>query len=77
MFGIFGILQAITNLGFLWLASHDANLTGMAVVIILENLAGGMGTAAFVALLMTLCDSRFTATQFALLSALPQLEEFL
>ena len=66
----FGILQAITNLGFLWLASHDANLTGMAVVIILENLAGGMGTAAFVALLMTLCDSRFTATQFALLSAL-------
>jgi PAT family beta-lactamase induction signal transducer AmpG len=29
-----------------------------------------MGTAAFVALLMTLCDARFTATQFALLSAL-------
>ena len=42
----------------------------MGIVIVLENLAGGMGTAAFVALLMTLCDSRFTATQFALLSAL-------
>jgi len=38
--------------------------------VLLENLAGGMGTAAFVALLMTLCDARFTATQFALLSAL-------
>lgn len=67
---IFGVLQAITNLGFLWLATYEAKLTGMAIVIILENLAGGMGTAAFVALLMTLCDSRFTATQFALLSAL-------
>ena len=67
---IFGVLQAITNLGFLWLATYEAKLTGMAIVIVLENLAGGMGTAAFVALLMTLCDSRFTATQFALLSAL-------
>lgn len=67
---IFGILQAITNLGFLWLASVEPSITDMAIVIILENLAGGMGTAAFVALLMTLCDSRFTATQFALLSAL-------
>ena len=35
-----------------------------------ENLCGGMGTAAFVALLMALCDHRFTATQYALLSAL-------
>ena len=42
----------------------------MAMVIILENLSGGMGTAAFVALLMVLCDKRYTATQFALLSAL-------
>ena len=67
---LFGILQAITNLGFLWLATYETKLFGMGVVIVLENLAGGMGTAAFVALLMTLCDSRFTATQFALLSAL-------
>jgi PAT family beta-lactamase induction signal transducer AmpG len=42
----------------------------MTAVVLLENLAGGMGTAAFVALLMSLCDARFTATQFALLSAL-------
>jgi len=34
-----------------------------------ENIAWGMGTAAFVALLMALCDHRFTATQYALLSA--------
>lgn len=35
----------------------------------LENLTGGMGTAAFVAFLMALCNQRFTATQYALLSA--------
>jgi PAT family beta-lactamase induction signal transducer AmpG len=67
---IFGAMQAVTNLGFWWLAAYPATITGMTVVVLLENLAGGMGTAAFVALLMTLCDARFTATQFALLSAL-------
>ena len=35
-----------------------------------ENLAWGMGTAAFIAYLMALCDHRYTAFQFALLSAL-------
>ncbi len=67
---IFGLLQAITNLGFWWLAAFPPSLAGMTAVVLLENLAGGMGTAAFVALLMALCDVRFTATQFALLSAL-------
>ncbi|MGE0876806.1 MAG: muropeptide MFS transporter AmpG, partial [Burkholderiales bacterium] len=36
----------------------------------LENICGGMGTIAYVALLMALCDRRFSATQYALLSAL-------
>lgn len=39
------------------------------MVIAAENLSGGMGTAAFVAFLMSLCNQRFTATQYALLSA--------
>lgn len=42
----------------------------MVLAVGFENLAGGMGTAAFVALLMAMCDKRFTASQFALLSAL-------
>lgn len=68
---LFGGLQAVTNLGFWWLAGlSDPGITDMTWVVLLENLAGGMGTAAFVAFLMTLCDLRFTATQFALLSAL-------
>jgi PAT family beta-lactamase induction signal transducer AmpG len=42
----------------------------MAAAVGFENLCGGLGTAAFVALLMALCKQQFSATQFALLSAL-------
>jgi MFS transporter, PAT family, beta-lactamase induction signal transducer AmpG len=66
----FGICQAITNLGFMVLAIIGKSYIGMMAVIGLENLSGGMGTAAFVALLMALCNHKYTATQFALLSAL-------
>ena len=45
-------------------------MISMAAAVFFENLCGGMGTAAFVALLMTLCNKSFSATQFALLSAL-------
>src|SRR5690349_17064865 len=67
---VFGVLQAITNLGFMLLAASGKNYALMVTVIGLENLCGGMGTAAYVALLMALCDKRFSATQYALLSAL-------
>ena len=67
---LFGLLQAVTNLGFMFLASVGKSYPVLLAVIGLENLAGGMGTAAFVALLMALCNHRYTATQYALLSAL-------
>jgi len=67
---VFGLLQALTNLGFMWLALAGKSYALMIAVIIAENLCGGMGTAAFVALLMAMCDRRFSATQYALLSAL-------
>ena len=67
---LFGVLQAVTNLGFWFLAVTPKAYWSMATVVGLENLAGGMGTAAFVAFLMTLCRVRYSATQFALLSAL-------
>ena len=70
---IFGIFQAISNLSFMILAMVGKNYPLMIFTIAFENLAGGMGTAAFVAFLMALCDHRFTATQFALLSALASL----
>lgn len=73
----FGWLQAITNLGFLALALTGKHLFGMIAVVALENLSGGMGTSALVALLIGACDRRFTATHFALLSALASLSRVL
>jgi len=67
---LFGILQAVSNAGYWILAVTDKDLITMGTAIFFENLCGGMGTAAFVALLMTLCNRSFSATQFALLSAL-------
>jgi MFS transporter, PAT family, beta-lactamase induction signal transducer AmpG len=66
----FGIGQALTNLGYWLIAVSPKSLALMASAIGVENLVGGMGTAAFVALLMSLVDPRFSATQMALLSAL-------
>jgi len=66
---LFGVLQAVSNLTFMWLALAGKSYALMVAAVGMENLAGGMGTAAFVALLMCLCDRRYTATQFALLSA--------
>ncbi len=70
---LFAWLQALTNLGFALLAVSAKSYLAMAAVVGLENLAGGMGTAAFLALLMSICDRRYTATQFALLSAVASL----
>lgn len=67
---IFGVLQGISNAGYWLLAVTPKDIISMASAVFLENLCGGMGTSAFVALLMTLCNKSFSATQFALLSAL-------
>ena len=67
---LFGVLQAVSNLGYWILAVTPPHLWTMGTAIAIENLCGGMGTAAFVALLMTLCNRSFSATQYALLSAL-------
>lgn len=74
---LFAWLQAVTNLGFVLLAAGGASWAGMVAVIALENLSGGMGTAAFVALLMAACTARYAATQFALLSAVASLARVL
>jgi PAT family beta-lactamase induction signal transducer AmpG len=70
---IFGVLQAVSNLGFVALALAGKSSTVLTAAVVIENVTGGMGTAAFVALVMSLCDPRYTATQFALLSSLEAL----
>lgn len=70
---LFGILQAVSNLSFMVLAWAGKNYALMVTAVAFENVTGGMGTAAFVAFLMALCNHRYTATQYALLSALAAL----
>ncbi len=70
---IFGVLQAVSNLGFVVLALMGKHAGALTAAVVIENVTGGMGTAAFVALVMSLCDARYTATQFALLSSLEAL----
>ncbi len=66
----FGVAQILSNLTFAWLAIVGKSYTVMAITIFVENFAGGLSTVAFVAFLMSLCDKRFTATQYAVFSAL-------
>ena len=66
---ICGMIQLLSNLIFVLQAWVGHDLTMLAVTISVENLAGGMGTAAFVAYLSSLCNLSYTATQYALLSS--------
>ena len=67
---VFGIFQGVANLSFMWLAHLGGGYSMMVTAIAVENLCSGMGTAAYQGFLMSLCDRRFTATQYALLSSL-------
>ncbi len=65
-----GLLQMGSNLLFAALAMRGPVLWFLALTVGVENLAGGMGTAALVAYLSALCNVAYTATQYALLSSL-------
>lgn len=67
---LFGGLQAVSNLVYFILAEIGRNYPFMVLAINVENFCAGLGTAAFVAFLMSLCNQRFSATQYALLSSL-------
>jgi len=64
-----GILQMLSNLMFALLAVAGKDLGLLTLTIAVENLSGGMGTAAFVAYLSSLCNVAYTATQYALLTS--------
>lgn len=74
---LFGILQAVSNLSFAWLAWAGKSYPLLVFAVGFENFASGMGTAAFIAFAMALCHKSFSATQYALLSALASLGRIL
>ncbi len=70
---VFGIAQACSNLTFALLAYVGKHFLLMTVSVFIENFCSGLSTAALFAFMMSLCNRRFTASQFALLSAIASL----
>ena len=64
-----GVLQMFSNLFFAFQAIMGVNTNVLMITISIENIAGGIGTAAFLAYLSILVDHGYTATQFALLTS--------
>ncbi len=66
----FGVLAAITNLLYMWLAFVGHDMTVFCVAVFVDNVSTALGTAAFVSVLMSACSPAVSATQFALLTSL-------
>lgn len=67
---VLGAVQAFSSLGYAGAAAAQPSKPLMIGVALFENFAAGLGTAAFVAFLMSVCERRYAATQYAVLSAL-------
>lgn len=65
-----GGLQAASNVGYYAVALAGKSSVLLVTAIVVENFCTGLVASGFVAFLMSLCDARFSATQFALLSSL-------
>ncbi|MBA3497309.1 MAG: MFS transporter [Gemmatimonadales bacterium] len=64
-----GLVQLLSSLGYAAAAAADAGKEPITAAALFENFAAGLGTAAFLAFLMSVCERRYAATQFALLTA--------
>ena len=67
---LFGFVQSISTLTYYILAEVGKSAWFMATAIAVENFCLGMATSAFTAFLMTLCNTKYTATQYALLTSI-------
>ncbi len=73
----FGIFQGVSGLMFITLAHYGNHMPLLYATIGAENFCSGMGTAAYSAFLMSLCNRSFAATQYALLTSLMALTRVL
>lgn len=67
---VYGVIGAFSNLAYWSLARSGATLQGLLIAVSVENFCSGMMVSAFLALLMSLCNPRFSAAQYALLSGI-------
>ncbi|MFH2046813.1 MAG: AmpG family muropeptide MFS transporter [Pseudomonadota bacterium] len=66
---LFGIVQLVTIIGFAILSQLGNDIIALAVVISMEYLGVGLGSAAFTAFIARSTHPKYTATQFALFTA--------
>lgn len=71
-----GVAQAVSNLGYAGAAYADAGRPAIYAASLIESFTGGLGSAAFLAFLMNICDKSRAATEYAFLSALFALPRF-
>ena len=67
---LFGVLQAASNLGWVWLDHAGKDRVVLLAAVAVENACNGMVGTVFVAFLMSLCDHRYSAAQYAILTGL-------
>lgn len=68
-----GVLQAASNLMYVWQTTMGHDRLALIATIAIENVTGSMAAAVFVAYISRLCNLNYSATQYALLSALAAL----
>jgi PAT family beta-lactamase induction signal transducer AmpG len=66
---VLGVAQVASNLGYAIVSTAGGGRVAMYAAAVVENFAYGLGTAAFLAFLMSICDPERAATEFALLTA--------
>jgi MFS transporter, PAT family, beta-lactamase induction signal transducer AmpG len=65
----FGVFQGVTPLSFALLVATGPNVLALAFVVALETLSLGMGASALTTFMLRLCNRKFSATQYALLTS--------
>jgi PAT family beta-lactamase induction signal transducer AmpG len=66
---VLGLFQAVSNLGYAMVAWADLGRFGLYGASVFESFSGGLGTAAFLAFLMNICEKEHATTQYAFLSS--------
>ncbi len=64
------IVQALSNLSFIYLAMSEKSLGSLYFVVFVENFCGGIGDVIFVGYLSSICNLKFSSTQYALFSSI-------
>jgi PAT family beta-lactamase induction signal transducer AmpG len=64
------VIQMLSNFAYISIIYMEGSITALLIVISLENICGGISTAAFVSYISLLCNKQFTASQYSFLSAL-------